>query len=144
MRWDNRKELEPIIEEWLQTFPTRDEAVKFLVEHHYLAAPVMDLRQTVEMIKEEGRGVLQKVEVPGYGEISLPKVPYLYSETKVQFKPILSLLGADNRAILSESLGYGKDKLDELYAAGILIDDSEMPQGGPHPNPLPGQGEGTK
>ncbi|HXR35915.1 MAG TPA: hypothetical protein VN754_08210, partial [Candidatus Binataceae bacterium] len=66
--------------------------------------------------------------------------------TKVQFKPILSLLGADNRAILSESLGYGKDKLDELYAAGILIDDSEMPQAqsGPHPNPRPGQGEGTK
>ncbi|HZY58138.1 MAG TPA: CoA transferase [Candidatus Binataceae bacterium] len=128
VRWDNRKELEPIIEEWLQSFGSRDEALKFLVDHHYLAAPVMDLRQTVEMIKQEGRGVLQNVEVPGYGEISLPRVPYLFSETKVEFKPILSLLGQDNRAILGESLGYNQQKLDELYAAGILIDDSEMPQ----------------
>ncbi len=88
----------------------------------------MDLRQTVEMIKQEGRGVLQNVEVPGYGEISLPRVPYLFSETKVEFKPILSLLGQDNRAILGESLGYSQQKLDELYAAGILIDDSEMPR----------------
>jgi crotonobetainyl-CoA:carnitine CoA-transferase CaiB-like acyl-CoA transferase len=89
--------------------------------------------------------VLQNVDVPGYGEIPLPRVPYLYSETKVEFKPILSLLGQDNRAILGEWLGYNHNKLNELYAAGILIDDSEMPQAeGSHPNPLPGHGEGTK
>jgi crotonobetainyl-CoA:carnitine CoA-transferase CaiB-like acyl-CoA transferase len=125
-RWENRKELEPIIEEWLLSFGTRDEVLKFLVDHHYLAAPVMDLSGAVEMIKKEGRGALQKLDVPGYGEIFLPKVPYLFSETKVEFQPILSLLGVDNRSILGERLGYGKEKLDELYAAGILIEDAEL------------------
>jgi crotonobetainyl-CoA:carnitine CoA-transferase CaiB-like acyl-CoA transferase len=125
-RWDNRKVLEPIIEQWLETFATREEALKFLIDHHYLAAPVMDLRQTVEMIRQEGRGALQTVEVPGYGEVSVPKVPYLFSETKVEFKPILSLLGQDNRSILSQWLGYSDRQLDELQAAGILIEDREM------------------
>ena len=122
-RWDHRKELEPIIEQWLQTFPTRDDALKFLIDHHYLAAPVMDLRETVAMIKREGRGALQTVDVPGYGEIPLPKVPYLFSETKVEFKPVLSLLGQDNRPLLRQCLGYDDKKLDELEAAGILIED---------------------
>jgi CoA:oxalate CoA-transferase len=125
-RWENRKALEPIIEEWLQTFATRDEAVKWATDHHYLAAPVMDLNQTVELIQHEGRGALQNIDVPGYGEVSLPKVPYLYSETRVGFKPVLSLLGADNRSILGEYLGYNPQKLDRLYEAGILIDDPEL------------------
>jgi CoA:oxalate CoA-transferase len=125
-RWEHRKELEPIIEEWLDTFPTRDDALKFLLDRHYLAAPVQDLRQTVEMIKGEGRGALQNVDVPGYGEVSLPRLPYLFSETKVEFKPILSLLGQDNRSILRQWLGYSDQTLDELQAAGILIEDKEM------------------
>ena len=125
-RWENRKELEPIIEEWLQSFDSREEALKFLIDHRYLAAPVMDLRDTVEMIKQEGRGALQTVDVPGYGEVPLPKAPYLFSETKVEFKPILPLLGQDNRPILSQCLGYSEQKLDELQAAGILIEDREM------------------
>jgi CoA:oxalate CoA-transferase len=125
-RWEHRKELEPIIEEWLQTFAGREEALKFLLDRHYLAAPVQDLRQTVEMIKKEGRGALQTVDVPGYGEISLPRLPYLFSETKVEFKPILSLLGQDNRSILSQCLGYSEQKLDELHAAGILVEDREL------------------
>jgi crotonobetainyl-CoA:carnitine CoA-transferase CaiB-like acyl-CoA transferase len=89
---------------------------------------VLDLRQTVDLIKHEGRGALQNLEVPGYGEIPMPKVPYLYSETKVEFQPILSMVGEDNRAILSQYLGYSEDKLDELQAAGILIEDSELPE----------------
>jgi CoA:oxalate CoA-transferase len=125
-RWENRKELEPIIEEWLQTFPTREDALKWITDHHYLGAPVMDLGETVAMIQSEDRGALQTVEVPGYGEVPLPKVPYLFSETKVEFKPIFSLLGQDNRSILGEWLGYNGQKLDELQAAGILIEDREL------------------
>ena len=114
IRWDNRHLLEPIVEEWFQSLGSREEVLKFLLDRHYLAAPVMDLRQTVEMIKGEGRGALQNLKVPGYGEVPVPKVPYLFSETKVEFKPILSMVGEDNRAILSELLGYSEQKLDEL------------------------------
>src|SRR6185503_6784116 len=93
---------------------------------HYLAAPVLDLRQTVDLIKGEGRGALQHLNVPGYGEIPLPKVPYVFSETKVEFQPILSMVGEDNREILSHYLGYREQQLDDLQAAGILIEDDEL------------------
>jgi crotonobetainyl-CoA:carnitine CoA-transferase CaiB-like acyl-CoA transferase len=118
--------LEPIIEEWFQSLGSREDVLKFLLDRHYLAAPVLDLRETVELIKGEGRGALQDLNVPGYGEIPIPKVPYLFSETKVEFQPIISMLGEDNRNILSQFLGYSEQKLDELQAAGILIEDSEL------------------
>jgi crotonobetainyl-CoA:carnitine CoA-transferase CaiB-like acyl-CoA transferase len=125
-RWDNRHLLEPIIEEWFQSLGSREEVLKFLLERHYLAAPVLDLRETVELIKAEGRGALQNIEVPGYGEIPLPKVPYLFSETKVEFQPILSMLGEDNHDILGQFLGYSEQQLDQLQAAGILVEDLEL------------------
>lgn len=118
--------LEPIIEEWFQSLGSREDVLKFLLDRHYLAAPVLDLRQTVELINGERRGALQNLNVPGYGEIPMPKVPYLFSDTKVEFQPILSMLGEDNRKILSQYLGYGEQKLNELQAAGILIEDSEL------------------
>ena len=118
--------LEPIIEEWFRSLGSREEVLKFLLDRHYLAAPVLDLRQTVELIKREGRGALQNLNVPGYGEIPVPKVPYLFSETTVEFQPILSMVGEDNRDILSQYLGYSEQKLDELQAAGILIEDYEL------------------
>ena len=46
----------------------------------------------------------------------------------MEFKPILSMVGEDNRAILSEFLGYSEQQLDELQAAGILIEDRELPE----------------
>ena len=102
-RWDNRRQLESIIEEWLQSLGTREEALNFLLQKHYLAAPVLDLSETVDLIKREGRGALQVVNIPGYGQISLPKAPYLFSDTKVEFKPILSMLGEHNREVANIS-----------------------------------------
>ena len=125
-RWNNRHALAEIIEEWFRSFGSRDQALKFLLDRHYLAAPVLDLRQVVELIKGEGHGALQTLELPGYGEVSLPKVPYLFSDTKVEFQPILSMVGEDNRQILREKLGYTEEKLDELELAGLLVEDSEL------------------
>ena len=36
------------------------------------------------------------------------------------------MVGEDNRDILSQYLGYSEQKLDELQAAGILIEDYEL------------------
>ena len=125
-RWEHRHVLEPIIEDWLRSLGSREEVLKFLLDRHYLAAPVLDLRQTVDLIKREGRGALQNLNVPGYGDIPLPKVPYLFSDTTVEFPPILSMVGEDNREILSHDLGYSEQQLDDLQAAGILIEDAEL------------------
>jgi CoA:oxalate CoA-transferase len=125
-RWEHRHELELIIEDWFRSLGSREEVLKFLLDRHYLAAPVLDLRQTVDLIKGEGRGVLQNLNIPGYGDIPLPKVPYLFSDTKVEFQPILSMVGEDNREILSHYLGYSEEKLDDLQAAGILVEDAEL------------------
>ena len=52
----------------------------------------------------------------------------MFSDTKVEFPPILSMVGEDNREILSHYLGYSEQQLDALQAAGILIEDAELPE----------------
>jgi hypothetical protein len=44
----------------------------------------------------------------------------------VEFQPLLSLVGEDNREILSHYLGYSEQQLDDLQAVGILIEDDEL------------------
>jgi hypothetical protein len=36
------------------------------------------------------------------------------------------MVGEDNRAILSQYLDYSEQQLDDLQAAGILIEDDEL------------------
>jgi hypothetical protein len=40
----------------------------------------------------------------------------------------MSMLGEDNRDVLARYLGYSAQRLDELQAAGILIEDAELNQ----------------
>ncbi len=95
VRWDNRKELEPIIEEWLLSFGSRDEAIKFLVDRHYMAAPVMDLRETVEMIEPEGRGVLQNVRGSGLWRnlTAQGSLPVFGDQGPIQTNPVAARAG---------------------------------------------------
>jgi crotonobetainyl-CoA:carnitine CoA-transferase CaiB-like acyl-CoA transferase len=81
-RWDNRHLLEPIIEEWFRSLGSREEVLEFLLDRHYLAAPVLDLRQTVELIKREGRGAL-----------SLPRRTATHPHPGRRFRPTSHLLG---------------------------------------------------
>ena len=45
--WKNRLQLVPIIEEWLKSFPSRDDALKILNANHILAAPVLSVDQAL-------------------------------------------------------------------------------------------------
>ncbi len=63
---------------------------------------------------------------PVYRRGAVPKVPYLFSDTMVEFPLILLMVGEDNRELLRRSLGYSEQPLDELRAAGILIEEAEL------------------
>jgi crotonobetainyl-CoA:carnitine CoA-transferase CaiB-like acyl-CoA transferase len=114
-------ELNAIIEEWLQSFPTRDEPLKILADHRILSAPVLDIGEAMNHPQMKSRGVMQQVDHPGVGPIPLPRAPFVVSGSSVEIRARTAFLGEHNEAVLSRYLGYSKEKVAQLTRAGVLI-----------------------
>jgi CoA:oxalate CoA-transferase len=114
-------ELNAIIEQWLQSFPTRDEPLKILADHRILSAPVLDIGQAMNHSQMKARGVMQEVDHPGIGPIPLPRAPFVVSNASVEIRARTAFLGEHNEAVLTRYLGYSKEKVAELTRAGVLI-----------------------
>jgi crotonobetainyl-CoA:carnitine CoA-transferase CaiB-like acyl-CoA transferase len=119
-RNQNKYETVALIEEWLQSFPTRDIPVRLLQENHLIGVPVLDLPGVINHPQMKARDALQTVNVPGYGEIRLPKAPFHFSETPTEIPPELSMLGQDNERVLGKYLGYSPERVAELTTNGLL------------------------
>ena len=122
-RNQNKLETVGIIEQWLQTFPTRDEPIKLLQDNHFISAPVLDLPGVINHPQTRARKIMQPIEVPGFGQMTLPKAPFHYSETPVEITPQFSLLGQDNESVLGKYLGYSPQRVAELTTSGMLGED---------------------
>ena len=79
-------ELIAIIEQWLQSFPTRDEPLKLLAEHRVLSAPVLDIGEAMNHPQMKARGVMQPVDHPAIGPIPLPRAPFRVSDASVEIR----------------------------------------------------------
>jgi CoA:oxalate CoA-transferase len=126
MRCRHKLELAAIIEEWLQSYPSRDEAVKFLQDHHFLCAPVLDLHEVLNHPQFKSRENLQPLDVPGFGQVPLPRTPYHFSETPINMPTHIALLGQDNEEVLQKYLGYGKGEIEALTQRGLLVKDPRL------------------
>lgn len=120
-RVENRFALVEIIEEWLQSFPTRDEPLAILENVRILSAPVLDIAQAINHPQIKARGAMQEVPHPGIGPVALPRSPFRFSETTVAIRSRAPLLGEHNESVLSRYLGYSADKVAALTRAGALV-----------------------
>jgi CoA:oxalate CoA-transferase len=120
-RVQNRLELVPIIEDWLKSFPSRDDALKILNANHILAAPVLSVAQAMEQEQFKQRGALQHVEHPVIGDVALPVTPLKFSESATQITGPAPLIGEHNLSVLSNYLGYSAEQVEELTRQGILV-----------------------
>ena len=121
-RFDDRYEIIPLIEQWLQTFPTRDEPVRLLLERHLLAGSVLRIDEAATHPQIQSRGVIEAVEVPGFGSVQLMKLPFHFSHATVELASRIARFGEDNAAVLRKYLGYDNQKIETLTKAGILTD----------------------
>jgi crotonobetainyl-CoA:carnitine CoA-transferase CaiB-like acyl-CoA transferase len=92
-RNQNKLETVGIIEEWLQTFPTRDEPIRLLQQNHFISAPVLDLPGVLNHPQMKARKTMQTVNVPGFGDIPLPKAPFHFSKRRCQSRRNLACWG---------------------------------------------------
>jgi crotonobetainyl-CoA:carnitine CoA-transferase CaiB-like acyl-CoA transferase len=120
-RTENRFELIRIVEEWLQSFPTRDEPIALVQAAHILCAPVLDTEGVMNDPQNRARNSLDEIDQPGAGRLTMPRAPFRFSEASVAVRGRAPLMGEDNERILTEILHYPPERIEQLTKQGVLF-----------------------
>ena len=115
-------ELNAIIEEWLQSFPTRDEPLKILAEHRILERAGARHRPGDEPSADEGArrdagqsSIRESVRSRCPARLSWSPMPAWRSA------PAPHIWASTTKPSCSRYLGYSEEKVAELTRAGVLI-----------------------
>jgi crotonobetainyl-CoA:carnitine CoA-transferase CaiB-like acyl-CoA transferase len=127
-RRDNDSELKAIIEDWLKTFATRDDALAALDLERVPCAPVLTVNEATRHPHLNDRKTVRWVEDPLLGRVAVPGVPVKFSSWPDRTELRTARLGQDNERVLQELLGMPDDQIRQLYAKGILVRDPTLAQ----------------
>jgi crotonobetainyl-CoA:carnitine CoA-transferase CaiB-like acyl-CoA transferase len=120
-RNENRVELIRIVEEWLQSFPTRDQPIGLIQAAHILCAPVLDTESVLNDRHNHERESLQEIDQPAAGKLRVPRAPFRFSDASAAVRGCAPLMGEDNEAILRDVLHYPPEKIAQLTKDGVLF-----------------------
>jgi crotonobetainyl-CoA:carnitine CoA-transferase CaiB-like acyl-CoA transferase len=121
-RLANRPELIKLLEDWLATFPDRDSAVAKMHEHQVPAAPVLSIEESVNHPHLKARGTVRTVDDRIAGKFEIPGMPLKFSEFPEDLPLEAATLGQHNGDILREWLGRSDREIEELRAAGVILE----------------------
>jgi crotonobetainyl-CoA:carnitine CoA-transferase CaiB-like acyl-CoA transferase len=122
----NREAVTAAVEQWLQSFDSRDQALEILDRNHILSAPVLDVTQAMENAQMRWRGAVETVFYPGAGEVRLCKTPIKFSNAEVRVRSNPPLLGEHNSEVFGSLLGMSDDQINALASAGILVQEEQI------------------
>jgi crotonobetainyl-CoA:carnitine CoA-transferase CaiB-like acyl-CoA transferase len=120
-RLKNNDALRAIIEEWLQSFPSRDDAIAALDAERVPCAPVLKVEESMAHPHLRGRKTVRRVKYETIGEFDIPGMPVKFSGWPDRTDVRASRVGADNAAIMAELLGLAPGEIEELHREQILI-----------------------
>ncbi len=121
----NGAALTAAIEQWLQSLPSDEDALRILEEHHIPAGPILSVEQAMEDPHLRQRGSIRTISDPVLGEFKVPGFPIKFSRTPALEDLPAPFLGQHNQQILRERLGYPPERIRELEARGILYREPE-------------------
>ena len=117
-RKKNRKSLTPLLEARLAARPTL-EWVAALNAKDVPSGEILDLEAALRQPQIQHRGVLQKVDTPGIGEIEVFGLTAHFEKTRGDVETPPPTLGQHNAEILAR-IGYGETELLELKSKGVI------------------------
>ena len=120
-RVKNQEALRDLIEQWTQSLPDRDSALRELDAQRVPCAPVLKLEESMAHPHLRGRKTVRRIRHPALGEFDLPGMPVKFSGWPDRTDLKASQVGADNAAILSEVLGMTAAEIEELYREQVLL-----------------------
>ena len=123
-RRDNNEAIRVIIEEWLASFPTRDEAVAVLEKHRVPCAPILTLNESARHPHLRERGTVRSVSDPLLGAFDIPGLPVQFSGWTPPKELSADVLGQHNDEVLKEIAGLSQGEIDALYEQQVLVRDT--------------------
>ena len=126
-RWriQNADALRVIIEEWLQSLPSDEEAIRIMADELRLpVAPILSIGQFAEDPHLSKR-MIEIMPNPDYGELKLLKSPHKFSKTPPRIPGPASRLGQHTAELLGGLCGYTAEQIQELKDQGILVENAE-------------------
>jgi crotonobetainyl-CoA:carnitine CoA-transferase CaiB-like acyl-CoA transferase len=118
-RVERMEELDEIVAAYTSQYP-RDELLTLLRDARVPCAPVRDIGEVVTDEHLHERGMLQEIEHPELGPLTVPHSPLRYEGTpRLPLTPSPKL-GEHSAEILREWLGLGPDEIDELTRQEVI------------------------
>ncbi|MGE0765218.1 MAG: CaiB/BaiF CoA transferase family protein [Hyphomicrobiaceae bacterium] len=112
-------EVDGMVEAWTMS-KTRDEAIAILRRFRVPCAPVRNLREVIDDKHMHERGMLEEIEHPELGRITVPTSPLrFHGADQVETTPSPTV-GQHNAEIYGGWLGLSESEISELKAAGVI------------------------
>ncbi len=123
LRAKNQKDLIEMIEKWLQSFETDEEALRVLAENRVPSAPVLTIEETIEHPHFRARRMVRDITDPLLGPVTIPGFPFKFSAFPNEVDLEAPTLGQHNEDVLSSHLNLDSFEINHLVAQGILFSD---------------------
>ncbi|HEY2708305.1 MAG TPA: CoA transferase [Caulobacteraceae bacterium] len=112
-------ETDAVVETWAAGL-TRAEVFAATGAHKVPSAPVRDLHEVLANEHMRSRGMLEDIDHPRLGPITVPGSPLRYHGTPQTPATPSSAIGEDNAAVFGELLGLSADEVAALKAEGAI------------------------
>jgi CoA:oxalate CoA-transferase len=112
-------ETDGLVEAWAAAL-TRAEIFAATKKHHVPSAPVRDLHEVLANEHMRGRGMLEVIDHPQLGRITVPGSPLRYHGTPQTPAVPSATIGAHNAEVYGELLGLLAGEVEALKAAGAI------------------------
>jgi crotonobetainyl-CoA:carnitine CoA-transferase CaiB-like acyl-CoA transferase len=117
----NWRELRTIVEAWLATFPTSEDALRALAEARIPCAPVLRPAEVVASAHLAERQFFPTVPHAGRGTVRVTASPYHLDGQPVHPREGAPYrVGEHTRRVLGGLLGYAAERIDALQSAGVI------------------------
>ena len=124
-RVDNAENLLALVEEWMQSFGSDQELLRYLEEWRIPAAPVLSPEEAMRHPHFTERGMVRVVEDPHFGSIEVTGLPIRFGAyDPPEQEPLAPLLGQHNDEVLREVLFLSTEQIRALQENGTLLSES--------------------
>ncbi|GGF42014.1 CoA transferase [Aliidongia dinghuensis] len=113
-----------LVRTWTLSQPSRDACLAALEEAGVPAAPVQTIDEVVKDPQIRARGMLVEQTHPVLGKVTLPNLPFRFSDCDTTVRTPAPLLGQDNQRIAA-ALGYTAAEIAAMAVDGVLYSEPE-------------------
>ncbi len=99
---------------------TKMELFQLAREYGFPLAPVRWIHESLDEPQLKERAFFESIDVPGIGQIDLPRLPFQFSNRKSQFLRPPPHLGEHNESILRGDLGFTREGIIELEKRNVI------------------------